>query len=170
MERTCWKCGSKRVTVERLVRPLTPDTPDLIIDGLQRITCQACGEVADSWTKSELLLELVKVELVNKPRRLTPGEFRVLRQAVHPQAKSFAAQIDVTPEILSKWENGKSPIPSTVDRLVRLLVAVRWGLAVRLDEWATLGADDSALERRFVLGARGWRIADATPKRSKKSA
>lgn len=166
---TCWKCGSEAVTVERLVRPLSPHTPDLLIDGVERVTCSTCGEVVESWTKSMPLLDLVKTELLNKPRRLSPGEFRVLRQAVHPQAKAFAASIDVTPEILSKWENGKSPIPSTVDRLVRLMVAVRWGLTAKPEEWATLGADDTPLERRFVLGARGWRIVDTT-KRSRKTA
>jgi len=87
-----------------------------------------------------------------------------LRQASHPRAKDFAAAIDVTPEIVSKWENGKGPIPSPVDRLVRLLVAVRWGLTADPAAWLALGTDAAPLERRFVLGARGWRL-DAKAKR-----
>jgi len=114
--------------------------------------------------KSESLLKLVKSELVNKPNPLAAGEFRVLRQASHPRAKDFAAAIDVTPEIVSKWENGKGPIPSPVDRLVRLLVAVRWGLTADPAAWLALGTDAAPLERRFVLGARGWRL-DAKAKR-----
>jgi|GEM_PF-2597149 len=77
-------------------------------------------------------------------------------------------QPDFDPAVRETRQPPIAPIPSPVDRLVRLLVAVRWGLAVDPSAcplWLTLGTDDAPLERRFVLGARGWKV-DAKAKKA----
>lgn len=132
--------------------------PDLVVDGNERYSCRACGESGELWHRAEPLLELVRKTLIAKPRALSPGEFRRLRTMVHPVAQEFARLIGVTPEIVSKWESGKKPIPTATDLLVRSLVSLRWRL--RVDPLKAFGTidqeDDSPIVGRFVLEGEVW--------------
>ncbi len=153
----CTKCGSENVKVERFAEAMD-HLPDLIVDGNERYACRACGESGELWHRAEPLLALIRNTLIAKPRALSPGEFRRLRTMVHPVAQEFARLIGVTPEIVSKWESGKKPIPTATDLLVRSLASLRW--RARVDPLKVFGAidqdDDAALVGRFVLESVTW--------------
>jgi len=160
----CWKCNSSDIKVERIEKAAATYTPDLVIDGVERVTCNTCGEVVESWWQSESLDDLIRRTLVEKPRALSPGELKSLRKSAHPIAQDFAKMIGVTPEIVSKWENAKAPIPTPIDRLVRTLAALRWGLALDpLEVFPPIDDSDATpLAARFVRGKKGWTVATPT--------
>lgn len=166
MKPTCAMCESGEVTVERVARPIADALPGVIVDGLERWTCAACGEVSEAWPHGGPLLELVFGLVLGKPSRLAPAEFRWLRERLGWRGNELAQHFGVSPEIVSKWERGKARISPQSDRLLRALVALRRGLpatAVRLD----LDDDDAPLTAYLTFGPRGWRIredaTDASP-------
>jgi transcriptional regulator with XRE-family HTH domain len=66
----------------------------------------------------------IAAALASKPQRLAPEEARFLRKALGWSAIDYAKRIGATPETVSRWENGKTPIGPQSERLLRLL-AVR---------------------------------------------
>ena len=171
-----WPTCAAKVAMarERLAAPLE-GLEHVIIDGLERMTCPKCGTEFEAWPKSGPLMAALTFALASKPRRLTTGEWRWLRRRVDPRAKEFAVQIGVTPEIVSKWENGKAPISSQTDRLVRALAVLRQaelGREFQFDSEAFAHIDDASdapIEIRAVLG-RGWKIEGADAPGRRKSA
>lgn len=157
----CPNCKSPEVTVERVVRPFADALPSVLVDGLERWTCSSCGETFDAWPQAGPLLDLVMALVLGKSGRLTPAEFRWLRERLGWKGVELARNFGVTPEIVSKWERGKARISSQSDRLLRALVALRRGVAsdvVRLE----LTEDDQPLNARLLLGRTGWREAAAS--------
>lgn len=54
--------------------------------------------------------------------KLNGHEIRFLRKALELKAVDLAEHLDVTPETLSRWENGKDAISTNAERLLRLRV------------------------------------------------
>ena len=154
----CPNCKSAELTVERIVRPVVDALPEVLAEGLETWTCAACGETFSAWPQAAPLLDLVLVLVLGKPSRLTPAEFRWLRERLGWKGLELAKNFGVTPEIVSKWERGKARISSQSDRLLRALVALRRGVAadvVRLE----LADDDVPLRATVSLGPAGWRVS-----------
>ncbi|MCB9730859.1 MAG: helix-turn-helix domain-containing protein, partial [Deltaproteobacteria bacterium] len=124
----CPHCGSGALSAERLVRPVADALPGVVVDGLERWTCGGCGEVMDVWPRAAPLLELVLRLVLAKGSRLSPAEFRWLRERLGWKSNELAARFGVTPEIVSKWERGRSRVSSQADRLLRALVALHRGV------------------------------------------
>jgi len=64
----------------------------------------------------------VAVARVTVPMKLTGPEIRVLRKTMGIQARELAGHLDVTPETLSRWENGREQIATNPERLLRIRV------------------------------------------------
>jgi len=54
--------------------------------------------------------------------RLSGKELKFLRKAIGVKAVDLAKFLDVTPETLSRWENGKEPISTNPERVIRMRV------------------------------------------------
>ena len=70
----------------------------------------------------EGLIAAVAVTRVIHDLKLNGGEIRFLRKAVAMTARTLADRLEVTPETVSRWENGKDPIGPTSEKLLRLIV------------------------------------------------
>ena len=62
--------------------------------------------------------------IIAKRQRLTPTEIRFLRKQLGLSGLDLAIHLGTTPESVSRWENGRTAMGVTADRLLRLMVAV----------------------------------------------
>ena len=64
----------------------------------------------------------VAVARATVPDKLSGKEIRFLRKAIGMKAAELARFLDVTPETISRWENGKEVISTNAERVFRLKV------------------------------------------------
>jgi transcriptional regulator with XRE-family HTH domain len=58
-----------------------------------------------------------------------PSEIRFLRRQLGLSGIDLATHLGATPESVSRWEHGRTPMGVTTDRLLRLMVVVAQGTA-----------------------------------------
>jgi len=66
------------------------------------------------------LNEVLAKAIEQKTQRLEPGEIRFLRKHLGWSGKDFAKRLGVTPESVSRWENGARQMRPTAEKLLRL--------------------------------------------------
>ena len=126
--RRCTECG----VPQRLVHTTT-DYRESGLDNVKLVDAPVweCGnghqevEIPNAEQLHRLLTNL----LIRKPTTLRGIEIRFLRKELGLSGKAFAQRLGMTPEHLSRLENGGRDITSTIDLLVRLAVA--WELTRR---------------------------------------
>ncbi len=85
----------------------------------------------------------------------SPGAFRFMRKAVGLKASDLAALLDVTAETMSRWENGKLPIPRAPAALLGAMVRdAAEGRTVTRDALARLG-NPRKLGKRVRVTVKG---------------
>ena len=90
--------------------------------GIKLYRCGRCEADSPVIPKIQDLHELIARELARKPARLTGKEVRFLRKQAGFPARHFAALIGVSPEHLSRFENGKlRHVGKGTDRVVRFV-------------------------------------------------
>jgi hypothetical protein len=83
--------------------------------------CPKCGEKIVEYKD----LHRANVEIVDRLASEGPvsGEtFRFMRKLLLMRAQQLALLLDVTPETISKWENGKTPVPRAAWMVVAEMV------------------------------------------------
>ena len=157
----CMICGEAMYTKRENYQYTASGLPHVTLQQVEVSRCPHCGETEVTIPHIEALHRAIATELVRKPARLTPEEIRFLRKHLGWSGTDFAAHMGVTPEIVSRWEHGTTPMGSTADRLLRLLVitqvpvqdyyadflteiaedrethAIRLGLSVDEQDWHT---------------------------------
>jgi putative zinc finger/helix-turn-helix YgiT family protein len=115
--------------------------------------CPNCGETEVAIPYIEALHRAIATALVRKPARLAPEEIRYLRKYLGWSGVDFAAHMGTAPETVSRWEQGKTPIGTIADRLLRLLVVTQ--LPVRdYSPDLLLGIAEEPKARAMPLGLR----------------
>jgi putative zinc finger/helix-turn-helix YgiT family protein len=117
----CDRCGGAMVvTFED--RPYTEcGLSNVIILGAEVRRC-ACGEEEFVLPRIAELHRGIARCLVDKKARLIGEEIRFLRKVLGWSGTDFAKHIKVTPETVSRWENGRDPIGPTADVALRMFV------------------------------------------------
>lgn len=115
-------------TTEPLKYPL--GQAKIVLRDLDRSMCRSCDfEEFDTPPLVELDREIATL-LAMKPERLGPEEVRVVRRHIgralasddsEPTAAKTAAMLRVTPQSLSRWENGKAAMGELPEMMLRLL-------------------------------------------------
>lgn len=119
----CTHCGSPRLESRRETHLYKECGLDCVtLQDVEVRHCQDCGERELVIPRMEQLHALIARWVATKPGRLVPAEFRFLRKYFGMSSVDFASKMQMTPETLSRWENGKQPIPFTADMLIRYLV------------------------------------------------
>ncbi len=123
----CYLCDRGRLRATR-------SSFDTTLDGvaythmLNAEECNACGEVFTHAIEHQHAEREIAHTLLHN-RADGADAFRFLRLlSVEPEAQKFAAAIGVSPETLSRWENGKKPIHEATFELLRMLAAKRLGV------------------------------------------
>ena len=83
-------------------------------------TCAECGFGSVAIPKLARLHEALAVSLSKATHQLSPGEIRFLRKYLGWSGQDFARHFGVSPETVSRWENGKKPMGATAERLLRM--------------------------------------------------
>ena len=97
----------------------------VIVGGaVSRQMCPNCGEVGVSIPDLPGLIAAAAVARVKMPWRLEADEIRFLRKACQLTAKDLADLLQVTPETVSRWENGKAPVGPSNEKLLRIHVGL----------------------------------------------
>jgi putative zinc finger/helix-turn-helix YgiT family protein len=132
--------------------------PGITLENIEVRRCQACGERELVIPRIEQLHGLIAQAVIGKPARLTPAEIRFLRKSRGWSGADFARIMGTTPETVSRWESGKTPMGVQADRLLRLMVAhlqpVQNYGAEQIEHSATVAAKPSRL--KLKNDASGW--------------
>jgi putative zinc finger/helix-turn-helix YgiT family protein len=99
--------------------------PNVYLAGIQYEECQRCHKVAGRFPAPLRLLDVLTKAVAEKPSPLTGLEIRYLRKSLGKKAIDFATLIGVSPEQVSRWENGHNSPEKSADKLIRLLATRR---------------------------------------------
>src|SRR5207244_8244172 len=88
--------------------------------------CSGCGHFVFWVPDQEGLIGAVASWRITQPARLSPKELQLLRKAMGLKAVTFAAKMRVTPETLSRWENGKDAMSAQSERYCRIVSALQF--------------------------------------------
>ena len=107
----------------------------------------------------------IGIHLAKKKMALTGAELRFLRFELGLSQKMLGALLGKNTQTVARWENGKSRIDSTAERLVRVLYIEQIGendkIRNRLQELTVMNHLDCEGEFRFEDTAEGWRLHTA---------
>ena len=94
--------------------------PVILLNSVSRVTHkEQSGNVIPDITGLEAAMAVARVMI---DRKLNGKEIKFLRRSLGTKAKDLAAFLDVSPETLSRWENGMAAISINAERVLRLRV------------------------------------------------
>jgi DNA-binding transcriptional regulator YiaG len=96
------------------------------------MSCPRCGDSELAVSDIEGLHHAIARAIIVKRQRLMPSEIRYLRKQLRMSGVELATHVGATPESVSRWEHGRTPMGVTSDRLLRLMVVVALGGAYPL--------------------------------------
>ncbi len=118
----CMQCGTRMRSARENHRYDASGLAGVTLVGVEVVRCPKCEEYEVTIPRIEELHRLIALALINKPARLAPVEIRFLRKHLGWSGKSFAAHMGVSPETVSRWEQGQDRMGVSADRLLRLMV------------------------------------------------
>ncbi|MBW2258619.1 MAG: helix-turn-helix domain-containing protein [Deltaproteobacteria bacterium] len=119
MDNRCISCGGEMTGPEFGTVPYRA-LPGVLLINVPIWTCANCGEKEVGIPKMNQLQEVLAHAVANKPGHLSTAEIRFLRKHLGWSGRDFAAAFDVTPETVSRWENGERNMSATAERLLRM--------------------------------------------------
>jgi len=116
----CPECKARMTEEVGSHQYLGDELPNVKLVGVKLRTCPECGYSSVSIPKLAKLHRALVREIARQPRKLEPGEIRFLRKHLGWSGKDFAHNFGVTPETVSRWENGRADMGPVAERLLRL--------------------------------------------------
>ena len=122
----CVKCGHRRrLRLKRAeYRYEIGGLAGITLHDIVVSTCPSCGDCEITLPAIDGLHRAIARAIIAKRQRLTPTEIRFLRKQLGLSGLDLAIHLGTTPESVSRWENGRTAMGVTADRLLRLMVAV----------------------------------------------
>ncbi|MBI3448995.1 MAG: helix-turn-helix domain-containing protein [Acidobacteria bacterium] len=154
----CDQCGARLASRRENYMYEESGLPGITLMGIEIRRCAKCGDFEVVIPRIEELHRRIALAITKKCSRLTPAEIRFLRKSLGWSGADFSAHFGVTPETVSRWENGQIPMGVLADRLLRLMVvhlqpAADYSLDI-LKSVATEKA--SPLKLGMKAGPKGW--------------
>jgi len=87
------------------------------------VICEKCDQRAVLIPEHEGLIAAAAIGRVMMPLKLDGSEIRFVRKALGWTAAQLAERIDVTPETISRWEQGHSAISPKCETHLRIVAA-----------------------------------------------
>ena len=114
-----------------------------IVGCVEMVSCKQCGEEVITIPDTNGLIAAAAVARTMIPTRLNGAEMRFLRKAIALPAKDLAEMLQMRPETVSRWENGKEPIGVAQEKILRVLVGK--ALKGEQDKAPAIHFDDRAI-------------------------
>lgn len=158
---TCMECGAAMKTKTENHKYEASGLSGVTLLGVQVSSCPKCGDREVTIPDIEGLHRVIAVTLASKGPRLAPEEMRFLRKYLGLSSADFALHMGVTPETVSRWETGKTPMGATAERLLRMLVLTRQPVShYPLDLFRTMATEDpKPLRVGMTADEDGWHPA-----------
>jgi putative zinc finger/helix-turn-helix YgiT family protein len=122
-EERCSKCGSPmHVKAKATHRYTECGLSNIVLVGVVVRRCPKCGNRSVVIPKVAQLHRKLAQGLAEQSQRLAAEEIRFLRKYLGWSGADFAQFFGVTPETVSRWENGSKSMSATSERLLRLCV------------------------------------------------
>lgn len=160
---SCTVCGTAMKTKRENYRYDAVGLPGITLRDVEVSRCPKCGEYEVAIPRIEDLHRAIAQAVIGKRERLTPAEIRFLRKFLGWSGADFAAHVGATPETVSRWETGGTPMGVTADRLLRLMVASRQPVADYSLDMLTVVAREQPKPIRLRMEVSGgeWRAEAA---------
>jgi len=100
---------------------------NIILKKIEIYTCSHCDEEEIVIPNLEQLHTVIAKVVASQKSRLLPTEVRFLRSHLGWSGVEFAKNFAVTPESVSRWENGKEQMSLTSERFLRTLILSEYG-------------------------------------------
>ena len=157
----CLRCASTMRTRRENYKYDACGLPGITLVGVGVARCPKCGDHEVAIPRIEDLHRAIAQAVIRKKGRLTPEEVRFLRKYLGWSGSDFSSHIGVTPETVSRWEQGAARVGATADRLLRLMVVTREPASdYSLDILKEIPGDEPApLTLGLRVGRKGWRVA-----------
>lgn len=98
--------------------------PYVVLNGVEVRRCPSCGAEEVAIPRIEDLHRAIALDVSGKPERLTPEEVRFLRKYLGWSGATFARKLGVTPETVSRWENGAQEMGNPAETVLRVWVGM----------------------------------------------
>lgn len=121
----CSECGKKMVTRRENYKYDMSGLSGITLVGVNVSRCAACGNYEVEIPYMEALHRKIALAVIARSGRLAADEIVYLRKWLGWSGADFARYMGATPETVSRWEHGSTPMGSTAERLLRLMVATR---------------------------------------------
>ena len=122
---TCIQCSGKLTTKRENYRYAACGLPNVTLVGVEVRRCAKCGEHEVIIPRVEELHRFLAATVARQGSRLSKDEIRFLRKFLGYSGADFAKLISVTPETVSRWENGRERITPSTEKLIRMLVVYK---------------------------------------------
>ena len=158
----CPQCGHRMKTARENYLYGECGLPNITLVGIEVSRCPQCGEHEAVISRIEQLHHVIANAVARKVPKLTPEEIRFLRKYLGWSGGDFAEHLGISPETVSRWENGASGMGATAERLLRLAAMTREPASdYSLDVLKAVAQRKRATQRLQVkVGKGGW-IAEA---------
>jgi putative zinc finger/helix-turn-helix YgiT family protein len=120
---TCQDCDQPMTSRRETIKYDASGLPGITLEHIEVRRCGSCGAVDIVIPRIEQLHALIAETIIQKAARLTPAEIRFLRKHLGWSGADLARMVSTTPETVSRWESGATPMGVQADRLLRLMVA-----------------------------------------------
>ena len=126
----CVMCGTKMK--KKKLRPYhytECNLRNVWLVGVDAFECpnKECSDEGVIIPQLESLHDAIASHVASQEQKLLPEEIRFLRTHLGFSGIDFARYISVSPETVSRWENGSLKISETSERFLRVLVLARKG-------------------------------------------
>ncbi len=140
---SCTACGSNRLHKrKRAERPYKlAGVFNIVLHDITVVTCRRCSRSEPVVPDVDVLTRAVAMAIVGKRQRLLSSEIRFLRRQLGLSGIDLAMHLGTTPESVSRWEHGRTPMGTTADRLLRLMVVVAHGAVGPLNSLRGMALD-----------------------------
>ena len=118
-------CGGTMISTNENYSYAACGLPHITLANVEVRRCPECGEHEVVIPKIEQLHQAIAQAVIGKKARLAADEVRFLRKHLGWSGADFARHMGVTPETVSRWENGRESIGPVADRLLRLMVVTK---------------------------------------------
>jgi putative zinc finger/helix-turn-helix YgiT family protein len=121
----CPQCGHQMRTALENYLYKECGLPNVTLVEIEVSRCPKCGEHEAVIPKIEQLHRVIATMVARKVPRLTEEEIRFLRKYLGWSGGDFADHMGVSPETVSRWENGSAAMGPSAERLLRLAALTR---------------------------------------------